>query len=185
MKKVSLYLIKVVTIILLGVVVIALASCSNSNKTELKKFTDERAMIETYLARFDSLDYDIFSNQKWDLLNVSHADDIVVYWPDGHSTTGIEKHIEDLKAMFVFAPDTKIEEHPIRFGSGEWTCVTGVMSGTFSKPMPIGNGKIIPPTGKKFSVPMCTVGHWKNSKMIEEYLFWDNGEFMKQIGLAK
>lgn len=148
MKKLSLNSINVAMILWLGLVIVALASCSNSNKTELKKFTGEKAMVETHLIRFDSLDFDVFSNQKWDLLNVSHADDIVVHWPDGHTTTGITQHIEDLKAMFVYAPDTKIEEHPIRFGSGEWTCVTGVMSGTFSKPMPIGKGMTIPPTGK-------------------------------------
>jgi hypothetical protein len=28
-----------------------------------------------------------------------------VHWPDGHSTKGIEKHIEDLKAVFVWALD--------------------------------------------------------------------------------
>jgi hypothetical protein len=32
---------------------------------------------------------------------------------------------------------------------------------------------------------MSTVGHWKNGLMDEEYLFWDNQDFMKQIGLAK
>jgi hypothetical protein len=32
---------------------------------------------------------------------------------------------------------------------------------------------------------MATVGHWKDGLMIEEYLFWDNQAFMKQIGLAK
>jgi len=31
---------------------------------------------------------------------------------------------------------------------------------------------------------MCTVGHWKNGVMDEEYLFWDNLDFTKQIGLA-
>jgi hypothetical protein len=163
----------------------ALQARVDSLQTELKKFTDEQAMMQTYLMRFDSLDFDVFSNQKWDLLNVSHADDITVNWPDGHHTDGIAKHIEDLKAMFVYAPDTKIESHPIKFGSGDWTCVTGVFTGTFSKPMPIGGGKTIKPTGKKFSLPMCTVGHWKDGKMIEESLFWDNQTFMKQVRLAK
>ncbi len=185
MKKLSLNSIIVIMTLLLASVILVLASCTNNNKTELKKFTDEKAMTETYLTRFDSLDFDVFSNQKWDLLNVSHADDIVVHWPDGHTTTGIATHIEDLKAMFVYAPDTRINVHPIKFGSGEWTCVTGEMTGTFSKPMPIGKGKSIPPTGKKFNLIMCTVGHWKDGKMIEEYLFWDNQTFMKQIGLAK
>jgi hypothetical protein len=58
------------------------------------------------------------------------------------------------------------------------------MTGTFTKPMPIGNGKFIQPTGKKFSLPMCTVGHWKNGVMIEEWLFWDNATYMKQIGVG-
>jgi hypothetical protein len=40
---------------------------------------------------------------------------------DGHETRGIDKHIDDLKAMFVFAPDIAIKTHPIRFGSGTWT----------------------------------------------------------------
>lgn len=59
------------------------------------------------------------------------------------------------------------------------------MEGTFSKPMPIGNRKTIPPTNKKFKLGMSTIGHWKDGKMIEEYLFWDNQSFMKQIGLAQ
>ena len=32
---------------------------------------------------------------------------------------------------------------------------------------------------------MVTIGHWRNGLMDEEWLFWDNLEFMKQIGLAK
>ena len=27
------------------------------------------------------------------------------------------------------------------------------------------------------------VGHWKGSTMDHEWLFWDNQDFMKQIGL--
>jgi hypothetical protein len=33
--------------------------------------------------------------------------------------------------MFAFAPDTEIKTHPLRFGSGEWTAVVGVLEGTF------------------------------------------------------
>jgi hypothetical protein len=72
--------------------------------------------VEKNLKVFDTLDFDVFSNQKWDRLSESHRDDIVVTWPDGHETKGLDKHIEDLKAMFTFAPDTSIKEHPLRFG---------------------------------------------------------------------
>ena len=141
--------------------------------------------VEKNLKVFDTLDFDVFSNQKWDRLGESHAKDIVVTWPDGHETKGIEKHIEDLKAMFVYAPDIAIKVHPIRFGSGSWTTATGVMTGTFSKPMPLGDGKSVGPTGKRFAITMATIGHWRNGTMYHEWLFWDSQDFMKQLGLAK
>jgi len=141
--------------------------------------------VEKNLKVFDTLDFDVFSNQKWDRLKESHAPNIIVTWPDGHETKGIEKHIEDLKALFVFAPDIKISEHPIRFGSGTWTGVSGVMTGTFTKPMPNGSGKPIAPTGKRFALGMFTVGHWQGATMDHEWLYWDNQDFMKQIGLGK
>jgi predicted ester cyclase len=153
-------------------------------KKELKKFTDERANVNKNLKTFDELDFVVFSNQEWTRLHESHSKDVKVNWPDGHYTNGIERHIEDLKAMFVYAPDTNIKVHPVKIGSGEWTSVIGVMEGTFTKPMPIGDGKFIQPTGKKFSINMCTVGHWKNGVMIEEWLFWDNATYMKQLGIG-
>jgi hypothetical protein len=162
---------------------------SNSEVDSLRKqiaqLTAGNEVIAKNLVTFDTLDFTVFSNQEWERLHESHSKDVKVNWPDGHFTTGIEKHIEDLKALFVYAPDTRIKEHPIRIGSGNITAVTGVMMGTFSKPMPIGEGKFIPPTGKSFSVPMCTIGIWKDGVMVEEYLFWDNQTYMKQIGLAK
>jgi len=154
-------------------------------RAQIKTLTAGNAQVAQYLQKFDTLDFTVFSNQQWVRLHESHAKNIKVNWPDGHFTMGIERHIADLSAMFVYAPDTKIKIHPVRFGSGNMTCVTGVMTGTFTLPMPIGNGKFIQPTGKSFSLPMCTVGIWKDGAMIEEYLFWDNQSYMNQIGLGK
>jgi SnoaL-like polyketide cyclase. len=159
-------------------------SKSDALKAELKKYKDGEALIAKYIDKFDTLDFKVFTNQEWTRLHESHSKDIIVHWPDGHFTTGIEKHIEDLKAMFVYAPDTEIHEHPVKFGAGNWTSVIGIMTGTFTQPMPIGDGKYIQPTGKKFSIIMCTVGRWENGVMVEEYLFWDNLTYMKQLGLA-
>ncbi|SHN33196.1 ester cyclase [Chitinophaga sp. CF418] len=163
------------------------SSNSTENIDSLKKIVLQLAAsndsIANHLKKFDELDFDVFSNQKWDRLKESHAPDIKVFWPDGHMAQGIDVHIEDLKKLFVHAPDTRIKEHPIKFGSGNYTLVTGVFEGTFTKPMPIGNGKFIPPTGKAFKMPMATVGIWENGVMKEEHLFWDNQTYAKQIGL--
>jgi hypothetical protein len=151
------------------------------------KAKDVPAVLAKNLANFDDLDFRVYTGQQRQDLHKSHAKDVVVHWPDGHTTKGIEKHIEDLKYMWTFAPDNRIKEHPVRFGTadGEWTAVTGWLEGTFTKPMALPDGKTIAPTGKAYRIPMATIGHWgKDGVMSEEYLFWDNGEFMKQIGLA-
>jgi len=190
--------ITLLTFFVASVTVISFNSCNSANssnvsqseidslRNQINQLTANDATLAKNLASFDTLDYTVFTNQEWTRLHETHAKDIKVYWPDGHMTEGLEKHIEDLKMLFVYAPDTRIRQHPIRFGSGNMTAVTGVFEGTFTKPMPIGNGKFIQPTGKAFKMPMCTIGIWKaDGTMSEEHLFWDNQTYMNQIGLGK
>ena len=174
-----------------AVVAFAVAGCSGAGTAKTgdaaqgASLADSARMIAQNLMKFDTLDFEVFSNQKWDRLKETHAADITVSWPDGHDTHGIDKHIEDLKAMFVPMPDLAIKEHPIRIANGHWSAVVGRMTGTFSKPMPTGNGKTIPPTGKKLDLMMATIGHWTDAGVMDhEWLFWDNQTYMKQLGLA-
>jgi SnoaL-like polyketide cyclase len=146
------------------------------------------AELARNLETFDDLDYNVYSHQQWENLHKSHAKDIVVYWPDGRRTQGLETHIEDLKVMFTFAPDARVTSHPVRFGTNdaEWTAVTGWVEGTFSKPMTLPDGTVVQPTNKSFRIPMATIGHWnKQGTMSEEYLFLDNAALMQQIGVGK
>lgn len=162
-----------------------LVAQSRAPKT-LSDFQTAQRIAEQRLKTFDTLDFDVFSNQQWDRIRESHSPDIVVYWPDGHSTRGVERHIEDMKYMFSYAPDTRIKEHPIKVAQGEWASVVGILEGTFTKPMTLPDGTVIQPTGKAFKIRMATVGHWNSAGvMTEEYLFWDNKAYMDQIGLGK
>jgi hypothetical protein len=151
----------------------------------LARFRTAEQIGQAHLRTFDTLDFDVYSNQRWDRFKESHAPDILVHYPDGHTTRGIPDHVKELKGQFIFAPDTKIASHPVRIESGEWTSVIGVMEGTFTKPMTLPDGKVISPTGRHFKLTMDTVGHWKNGLMDEEYLFWDNAAFASQIGLGQ
>lgn len=138
----------------------------------------------THLGTFDTLDFEVFSHADWARLHESHAENIRVHWPDGHYTDGIQRHIEDLAALFVWGPDTRIEVHPIRIANDSLTAVTGVMRGTFTRPMPDGKGGFIKPTGKSYAINMATIGSWnRQGTMDEEFLFWDNLTFYQQIGL--
>ena len=164
-----------------GLVILATACSAPGSRSEDQAQAD---LCAARLAAFDTLDFDVFSNQQWDRLAESHARDIVVTWPDGRETVGIDPHIEDLKGMFVYVPDTSIKEHPIRICQGDHTAVVGILTGTFSQPMPTPGGAV-PPTGKSFRLMMTTVAQWEGSTMAHEWLFWDNHAFLQQIGLAQ
>lgn len=155
-------------------------------KRQVEAIAAQRQIEQANLTNFDDLDFNVYSGQKWNELTRSHSPDIIVHMPDGRTTKGLPAHIEELKPLFVFAPNTHVKEHPIRIASGEWTAVSGQAEGTFSQPMPIGDGKTIAPTGKTFKLGMVTIGHWnKDGVMDEEWLYWDNQSLLKQIGLAQ
>lgn len=158
---------------------------SAQDRAALQRYRAAETLAKSHLAKFDTLDFEVFSNQSWGRLKESHAPDIAVHWPDGHVTRGLDRHTSDLKALFTYAPDTRIKQHPVKIGSGEWTSVVGVMEGTFTKPMTLPDGTVIQPTGHKFALPMSTVGHWRNGVMDEEYLFWDGATYMAQLGIGK
>ena len=87
--------------------------------------------------------------------NLKGMDDLdfeIVDWKGQEPTRGIEAHIEAMKADVASAGGTppQITSHPIRFGSGEWTCVVG----EFER-----GGR------------MVTVATWRNGAIAEEYIW--------------
>ena len=98
---------------------------------------------------------------------------------------GSKTHIAELKPQFVFAPDTRIREHPVKIQS--WRMDLGArLDGGDGLPADA-NAERAHRTyrAKKFKPLMSTVGHWKSGVMDEEFLFWDNASFMKQIGFGE
>lgn len=146
----------------------------------------EKERVQENLKRFDQLDFDAYSQRKnMKLFRDLHCPDVKVVFPDGRTTYGIDQHVTDINGLFNGTPDSRITAHPIAFGSGDWTATTGVLEATFSEPMMLPDGKSIPPTGKKVKIPMATIAKWKSGCIAEEHLFWDNAEYMKQLGLGK
>lgn len=146
----------------------------------------EKERVQANLQRFDRLDFDAYSQRKdMKLFRDIHCPDVKVVFPDGRTTHGIDQHVKDIDGLFNGTPDSRITAHPIAFGSGDWTATTGIMEATFSEPMRLADGTSIPPTGNKVKMPMATIAKWKNGCIAEEHLFWDNAEYMKQLGLKK
>lgn len=131
---------------------------------------------------------DAWNAQDWDTFSKRHAEDVVVNWPgQAHSTKGIDAHRKEGEYFFKAFPDNHVENNPYRvlFGQGEWTCSIARFTGTHRGPLMSLDGKMISPTNKKFEVDFCTVARWKDSKIVEENLFYDLVGLMAQLGLMK
>ena len=82
MKKLS--TIKVLSALFIVAAIVTFTSCSNNSqdekikslKAELDKYKAADALTEKRLAMFDTLDYEYYSNQKWDLFKHNNADNI-------------------------------------------------------------------------------------------------------------
>ena len=141
----------------------------------------ERAHLRT----FDELDFVVYSGQLWDRMAESHAPGIRVHNPDGTFTDGLDAHVEALKFQFLWAPDTRVLQHPVKIAKGDLTAVVGIAAGTFTQPLPLPDGTSIPPTGKAFQFSMVTVGRWnRRGTMDEEFLFFDQQSLSRQVGLG-
>ena len=160
-------------------------TAARADAAVLKRLQAEQTQEDRNLQTFDELDFVHYSGQQWDHFHRSHAQNILVHYPDGTTTTGLDAHLAALKPQFEFAPDTRIKVHPIKVAQGNLTAVTGIMEGTFTRPMALPDGKTLAPTNKPFKLAMATFGRWENGVMVEEWLFWDNQAFLKQIGAAQ
>jgi outer membrane murein-binding lipoprotein Lpp len=185
--------IQIVIVILLACVV---ASCSNNNQvSELQANIDElQAQVDAYKAEraetaknlktFDDLDLVAFNNRDMKHIRQIHAENVKVYNPDGTITEPMDPHAEELQFLFDTF-DFKVADHIVGFGYGEWTAGISISKGKWVKPITMPDGTVLQPTGKPVSVKIATIARWKNGRIAEEYLFWDNADWNRQIGLGQ
>ena len=176
-------------IFLLGVNVSANASDNDAllaKIAELQAQVDEhkaeRAITARNLKTFDDLDLVAFNNRDMALIKKIHADNVKVYNPDGTVTEPMAPHAEELQFLFDTF-DFKVANHIVGFGFGEWTAGISISEGKWIKPITLPDGTVLQPTGKKVSVKIATIARWENGRIAEEYLFWDNADWNRQIGL--
>ena len=80
------------------------------------------------LERMDELDFAGWNKSDWEgVFAGCHTDDVLVDVHGLPSTHGIRAHIQAMKAFVetTGGAPVQVKSHPIRFGSGDWTCVVG------------------------------------------------------------
>ena len=105
------------------------------------------------LNSMDDLDFTAWNGADWDgLFAHLHTDDVLVDVHGQPPTHGIEEHIDAMKAMVQATGGTpaQVSSHPIKFGSGDWTCVVGEFD----------NGS-----------RMVTVAKWRDGAIAEEHIW--------------
>jgi hypothetical protein len=105
------------------------------------------------LEGMDELDFTGWNRADWHgVFARYHTDDVLVDVHGQPQTHGIEEHIAAMKAMVETSGGSpaQITSHPIRFGSGEWTCAVGEFQG---------GGR------------MVTVAKWRDGAIAEEYIW--------------
>ncbi len=137
-------------------------SADDGNPPKGREGKHDDRKVEANLKAFDILDFEAWNKKNWDLFRKLHADDVVVYYPDGSSTTGIDAHVGASQASLQNG-DLIITAHPIRFGQGDYTAVTG----TFELKLP--NGAVV-------KSEFVTIALWRKGRIAEERLYgWSGG----------
>ncbi len=151
-------------------------------ETQVALHDAERAQTAHHLGTFDELDLVAFNDRDMKRIGEIHADDVIVHNPDGTQTSPFPPHEEELQYLFDTF-DFVVVDHIVGFGYGEWTAGISISEGKWVKPITTADGRELAPTGKSVRLKIATIARWENGRIAEEYLFWDNADWNRQIGL--
>jgi len=105
------------------------------------------------LEPMDELDFAGWNRADWEgVFTRYHTDDVLVDVHGQAPTHGIGEHIQAMKALVesTGGAPVQVKSHPIRFGSGDWTCVVGELE-----------------DGSR----MVTLAKWRDGAIAEEYIW--------------
>jgi len=177
---------------LIALAIIVMSSCSNGNTAELQNKVDElqaivdaniaeRELTKTQLATFDELDLEAYNNRDDKRFAEIHHENCRVIMPDGNVIEETATHTKDMHFLYNIL-DSKVTGHPVAFGFGEWTAGISATKGKWVNPITLPDGRKVEPTGKEYTMSVCTLARWENGRIVEEYLFWDNAHLYRSIG---
>ncbi len=96
-------------------------------------------------------------------------------FPELKGKDELKGYVRDLRNAYSDFK-TSVEEV---IGEGDSIVVRGYIQGTHTGQS---MNLQLPPTGKPMKVPFCTVTHWKNDKIVEEFTYVDLLLLTRQLG---
>lgn len=112
-----------------------------------------------------------------------YAENAVVTSPDAGEVRGRDRISDYWRTFIESFPDSRFE--PLdKIESGNRAIDEGWFIGTNTKPLHLPTGETVPATGKEVRVRSCDVATVEKGKITEHHLYFDQMEFMSQLGLA-
>jgi predicted ester cyclase len=126
---------------------------------------------------------DAFNSHDADGRMAIEAPDIEVVMPGGMTLRGHEQVMQVVGAFWDALPDGRIT-HDEKFAAGDIVVTEGTLSGTHSGTFRTPQGEI-PPTGNRVTLRYAAVKRFRDDLLVSEHLYFDQLEFMQQLGALR
>lgn len=123
---------------------------------------------------------DAFNSQDADTRMRIESPDIEVTMPGGMTMHGPDQVIEVVRVFWEALPDGQIL-YKNSISAGDTVVNEGSLTGTHTGPFRSPGGEV-PPSGNKVDLRYASVKQFKGDKLVSEHLYFDQLEFMQQIG---
>jgi steroid delta-isomerase-like uncharacterized protein len=112
-----------------------------------------------------------------------YAEDAVIETPDQGTITGRDAIVEWISGFQRAFPDLTYE--PLNeYEIGDTAIDEGAISGTHTGPLEAPTGETVPPTGKRVRVRETDLATVENGKVTSHRFYFDQMEFLAQLGLV-
>ena len=123
---------------------------------------------------------DAFNSQDPDGRAAIEAPDVEVVMPGGMTLRGHERVMQVVRAFWEALPDGKITSDD-QVTAGNVVVVEGTLAGTHDGTFRTPQGEI-PRTGNPVSLRYASVKRFKEDRLVSEHLYFDQLEFLQQLG---
>ena len=150
--------------------------------TALEGYTEERKLDLKKVA--DKIISTINRGDPGAITNLYTQDAVMIQSNEPEPVRGHAALLKGYRGFFRAFPDWKAEFPSIMF-SGDTIIFEGVGHGTFTGPMATPDGEVAP-TGKSFKLRLVFLAKISpDGLIVEDRTYFDNLDFMKQLGLIK
>jgi ketosteroid isomerase-like protein len=131
----------------------------------------------------DQLTTAMVEQRSLDALTSHYTDDAVLQTPDAGEIRGGDRIADYWRPFLEAFPDAQYEVLR-KHEAGDCAIDEGWLVGTHSGPFRLPTGQVIDPTGRPVRIRECDVATVVGDKIREHHMYFDQMEFLGQIGIT-